>query len=141
MSGFDPRRMLAALPGDDHNAMIGCRYVAHGGDWAEVAMDYDPALAADGDTGILAGGPIITLMDMASGLAVWTRLGRFRRHATLDMRIDYLRAPAPGRAVFGRSHCYRLTDRIAFYDGMAHDGDADRPVMRVSGTYMFIEPA
>ena len=42
-------------------------------------------------TGILASGPIISLMDMATSLAIWVRLGRFRHQATLDLRVDYLR--------------------------------------------------
>ncbi len=91
------------------------------------------------DGRILASGPIISLMDMATSLAVWTKLGRFRPQATLDLRVDYLRPSAPERTVVGRGTCYRVTRSIAFVRGIAHDGDPDDPVANVTGTFIGTE--
>ena len=73
------------------------------------------------------------------GLAVWTRLGRFRPHATLDLRIDYLRPATPGKAVVGHGECYRITRSISFVRGQAHDGDPTDPLAHVAGTFMFTD--
>ena len=78
-------------------------------------------------------------MDMATSLAVWGKKGRWIPHATLDLRVDYLRPATPGRTVIGRGECYRLTRAISFVRGQAHDGDPDDPIAHVAGTYMNTE--
>lgn len=140
-SGFDPRRFVSAMTRSGHNGALGIRYVAHGGDWAELALDYDPRMIGDPDSGIIASGPILTLMDMATSIAIWTRAQRFRPQATLDLRVDYLRPATPGQTVFGHGECYRITRSVAFIRGQAHDGDANDPIAHVAGTYMFIDAA
>lgn len=140
-SGFDPRRFVSAMTRAGHNGALGIRYVAHGDDWAELALDYDARMIGDPASGIIASGPILTLMDMATSMAIWIRAQRFRPQATLDLRVDYLRPATPGRTVFGRGECYRITRSVAFIRGQAHDGDADDPIAHVAGTYMFIDVA
>ena len=134
---IDPQALIGLLANHGHGGQLGMRHVAHGQDWSELALDYDPRFAADAESGILASGPIITLMDMATSLAIWVRTDRFTPQATLDLRIDYLRAAIPGRTVIGHGECYRVTRRIAFVRGYAHDGDASDPIAHVAGTFMF----
>ncbi|QHL90203.1 hotdog fold thioesterase [Sphingomonas changnyeongensis] len=136
---FDPERFVRTLASRAHGGLIGLRYVGHGPDWAELAIDYRDALVGDPDSGVLASGPILALMDMATSMAIWIRQDQFRAQATLDLRIDYLRPATPGRAVIGRGECYRLTRSIAFVRGQAHDGDPDDPIAHVAGTYMFTD--
>jgi uncharacterized protein (TIGR00369 family) len=131
-------RMVAGL---GHNGAIGMRYLAHGDDWAELALDYRDDLVGDVASGVLASGPIIALMDMATSMAVWIKRGAFKPQATLDLRIDYLRAAVPGRTVFGHGECYRLTRRVAFVRGQAHDGDPADPIAHVAGTFMMTDEA
>ena len=118
---------------------LGLRYVAHGADWIELALPYNEELVADPNTGVLASGPILTMMDTASGFAVRLALGQIRPHATLDLRIDYLRPATPGKTVIGHVECYRITRAISFVRGIAHDGDADDPLANVAGTFMFTD--
>lgn len=120
-----------------HGAALGFRYADSGDDWAELILPYSPDLIGLPETGVLASGPIISLMDMALSLAIWIKAGAFRPQATLDMRVDYLRAARPGSDLFGRGECYKITRSVAFVGGMAHDGDAGDPVARVSATFMF----
>ncbi|HEY0116372.1 MAG TPA: PaaI family thioesterase [Allosphingosinicella sp.] len=122
-----------------HGGALGIGYVAHGSDWAELSLPYEAKLVGMPGSGIIASGPIISLMDMATSVAIWVRLGRFRHQATLDLRVDYLRPAAPGRTVIGRGECYAVTRSIAFVRGTAHDGDAGDPVAHVTGTFMFTE--
>jgi uncharacterized protein (TIGR00369 family) len=144
LSNFPPaefQKLVGAIATSGHSAALGVRYVAHGDQWAELAIDYQPRFAVDADTGILASGPIITLMDMATSIAIWARTGRLRPQATLDLRVDYLRAGVPGRSVIGHGECYRVTRHVAFVRGYAHDGDAQDPIAHVAGTYMFTPAA
>ncbi|MBY0519523.1 MAG: PaaI family thioesterase [Sphingomonas sp.] len=135
---FDPSYFFR-MGGRGHSARVGAQYHAHGPDWVELALPYNPALIGDPETGVIASGPILTMMDMATSLSVWLKLGKFRPHATLDLRIDYLRPATPGRTVIGHGECYRITRSISFIRGQAHDGDPDDPIAHVAGTYMFTE--
>jgi uncharacterized protein (TIGR00369 family) len=139
MTHFDPQRFLEGSDKRGHGGRLGIRYFDHGSDWVELVLDYDASLAVDRETGILASGPIITLMDQATSVAVWARADQFRPQATLDLRIDYLRAAIPGRSVIGHGECYRITRKIAFVRGHAHDGDPADPIAHVVGTYMFMD--
>lgn len=136
---FDARQFFDAFNEHGHGRHVGVRYVDHGEDWAELAIDYDPRLVGQIETGILASGPIVTLLDMATGTAVWVKVGRFIPQATLDLRLDYLRPATPGRAVIGHGACYRITRRIAFVRGYAHDGDPADPIAHVAGTFLFTD--
>jgi len=131
---FDPARFLNSRLG--HGGAIGIGYRAHGPDWAELELPYDERLIGNIDTGVIASGPILSMMDMATSLAVWLRADAFVAHATLDLRVDYLRPATPGKTVIGRGECYRLTRSIAFVRGQAHDGDPSDPLAHVAGTFM-----
>jgi uncharacterized protein (TIGR00369 family) len=137
-AGFDPRRLFGGRFGG-HGGRLGIVYHDHGDDWAELALPYGEELVGDAATGVLASGPILALMDMAASVAVWRKLDAFRAHATLDLRIDYLRPARPGQTVIGRGECYRITRSIAFVRGQAHDGDAGDPLAHVAGTFMAAE--
>ncbi len=132
---FAPERLFA-LHRHGHGPALGIAYVDHGDDWARLALPYDPRLIGDPTSGVIASGPILALMDVATSVAVWQRRGAFLPHATLDLRIDYLRAATPGATVIGHGECYRLTRSIAFVRGTAHDGDPDDPLAHVVGTFM-----
>lgn len=135
-TGFDPKTFTHMVRKVGHGGALGIHYVDHGEDWVELGLDYDEKLVGVAETGVLASGPIISLMDMATSMAIWVKLGRFRPQATLDLRVDYLRPAVPGRRIVGRGECYGLTKSIAFVRGTAHDGDPDDPVAHVTGTFI-----
>jgi uncharacterized protein (TIGR00369 family) len=137
--GFDPKLFTGYASRVGHGGALGIHYVGHGEDWVELGLDYRDELVGVAETGVLASGPIISLMDMAASIAVWVRLGRFRHQATLDMRVDYLRPATPGRTIVGRGECYRATKSIGFVRGLAHDGDPDDPVAHVAATFIATE--
>lgn len=134
---FDVQRLLATPRG--HGGRLGLAYHAHGADWVEITMPYDPALVGDPARGVIASGPIIAMMDVAASCAIWVREDRFIPQVTLDLRVDYLRPATPGRTVHGRGKCYRVTRSIAFVRGQAHDGDPADPIAHVAGTFMFLD--
>ncbi len=135
---FDPARLIRMMSKNGHNELINTQYHAHGEGWCELALPYSEALVSDTTSGILASGPIFALMDMATSLSIWLKTKKFQPQATLDLRIDYLRPAKPGQTVIGHGECYHVTRSIAFIRGHAHDGDPDKPIAHVAGTYFFM---
>ena len=136
---FDPATVSEAMNGRGHGGFVGLRYVDHGDDWIEIALPWRADLVGVAETGVLASGPIITLLDNATSMSVWVKSGRFRPQATLDLRLDYVRAATPGKTVIARAECYRMTRSAAFVRGLAHDGDPADPVAHAAGVFMTVE--
>ena len=141
MKGFDPKLFMSYAEKYGHGAAVGIAYHDHGPDWVELALPYEEKLIGVIETGVIAWGPIISLMDMATSMAIWVRLDRFRHQATLDLRVDYLRPATPGKTIYGRGECYRVTNSVGFVRGLAHDGDIADPVAHVAATFMFTDQA
>lgn len=138
---FEPKIGAKMMTRLGHSGWLGMRYHGHGADWVELALPWREELVGVEATGVLASGPIISLMDNATSMAVWARLGHYRAQVTVDLRVDYMRAAVPGRTVIGRGECYKLTRTIAFVRGVAYDGDIADPVAHVTGTFLGIESA
>jgi acyl-coenzyme A thioesterase PaaI-like protein len=135
---FDPGRMFRAMQAYGHNGALGLRFRDCGPDWCQLVLPWRADLVGDAEQQTMANGPIITLMDMTSGMALWTRIKHFRPTATLDLRIDYLRAARPRADMFSHVECYRVAREVAFVRGVAHDGDVADPVANMAGVFMFI---
>ena len=138
-AGFDPERFMAYAGQVGHSGALGIVFHAKNDDWVELSLPYADRLIGMPDSGVIASGPIISLMDMATSLAIWIRLGKFRHQVTLDLRVDYLRPAKPGNTIIGRGICYGATKSVGFVRGVAHDGDIDDPVANVTGTFMFTD--
>jgi uncharacterized protein (TIGR00369 family) len=115
---------------------LGLETVSYEAAAATLKVPYKPELIGDPDTGVIAGGVVTTLLDHACGQAVMTALGAPTPIATLDLRIDYMRAAEPGRDVFARAHCYKITRSIAFVRATAYDRDIDDPVATAQAAFM-----
>jgi uncharacterized protein (TIGR00369 family) len=124
---------LDAIP---HNRALGMRVERMERAEAVFVLPYDAKLVGNPDTGVLHGGAITALIDACSGAAVFAALTEWQPIATLDLRIDYLRAGEPGRDITCRAHCYRLARNVAFTRALAyHDNDQD-PIASSMGTFM-----
>jgi uncharacterized protein (TIGR00369 family) len=138
---FDPKTATPFLTSRGHPGWLGLRYSKHGDDWVELELPWREDLLGEEGQRVLASGPILSLMDMASGLAIWKAMDRFEPVATLDLRVDYVRPAREGSAVFGRAQCYRVTRSAAFVRGLAHDGDSNDPVAHIQAVFMKIGPS
>jgi len=116
-------------------AALGIRTLSVEPGVAVLTIPYRPELVGDPDTGVIAGGVVTTLLDHSCGQAVFTALGEPASIATLDLRIDYMRAAEPGLDIFVRAHCYKLTKRIAFVRASAYDRTADDPVATAQAAF------
>ncbi|MGI8943580.1 MAG: PaaI family thioesterase [Qipengyuania sp.] len=136
---FDPAQAAPFLLARAHNGWLGLRYHAHGEDWVELELPWREDLLGEDGRDVLASGPIVSLMDMASGLSIWQRTQTFRAVATMDLRVDYTRPAKERASVFGRAQCYRATRSAFFVRGFAHDGNRDDPVAHIQAVFMNID--
>ncbi len=99
-------------------------------------IPYRADLVGEPDTGVIAGGVVTTLLDLACGWATALALTELTSFATLDLRIDYMRPAEPGRDLYASAHCYKLTRSVAFLRAVAYDADADDPVAAAQAAFM-----
>ena len=131
---FDPARFFELARRVGHGRALGMEFGDSGDGWTELRLPWREELVGVPESGILASGAIVSLIDTASGTAVWSTIGKFVPLVTLDLRIDYLRPAFRGESVVARSECTKLTRRIAFTRGTAFVGD--KPIAYSSGTFM-----
>ena len=131
---FEPERFFNIARQVGHGRALGMEFGASGDDWTELVLPWREELVGVPDSGILASGAIVSLIDTASGTAVWANLGKFIPLVTIDLRIDYLRPAFRGENVRARCQCKKLTRRIAFTRGTAFVGA--KPIAYSSGTFM-----
>ena len=134
--GFDVERFFEMARKVGHGSALGLEYCASGPNWVELALPWREELVGVADSGILASGAIVSLVDTAGGSSVWMALGHFQPLVTIDLRLDYLRPSLKGETVIARCECYKLTRQVAFIRGVAHGGDPDRPIAQATGTFM-----
>ncbi len=132
--------LLSLLPqlasGAAHTHALGFAYDGLEGDRIRLRVPWREDLVGDPDTGVLAGGLVTALLDHVGGLAVWIALDRFEPIATLDLRVDYMRAAEPRRDLIAEARCYRLTHSIAFVRAWAFEDGPDNPVAAAQAAYM-----
>ncbi|WP_367276253.1 PaaI family thioesterase [uncultured Erythrobacter sp.] len=133
---FDPMKVSKMFMARAHPGWLGLEYSAHGNNWVELKLPWNEKLLGEPDRPVLASGPIVSLLDMASGMSIWCARGTFMPVATLDLRVDYQRPAKECSAVWGRVECYRITKSAAFVRGTAHDGDPEDTVATMAGVFM-----
>lgn len=103
---------------------------------ALVSVDYQDKLIGNPVTRVVHGGVITALLDHACAVAVVAALDKPTSIATLDMRIDYMRAADPDRTIIGDAVCFKFTKSVAFVRGTAYHDNIDDPIATVVCTYM-----
>jgi uncharacterized protein (TIGR00369 family) len=128
-------RAAAFMTSMPHCRELGMRMDSIGGAAATMSMGYDPRFVGDPATGVIHGGAVSALMDTACGGAVMAHADRPVSTATIDLRIDYMRAAVPGQRITARAECYHMTRNVAFVRATAWDDDTARPVATATGAF------
>ena len=126
------RKFIEAIP---HAQALGMQVTEIGAGWAVITMPYDERLIGDPETGVIHGGAVSALMDTCGGAAVMSHPSSPMGTATIDLRIDYMRAAKPGDMITAIAECYHVTRSVAFVRATAMDADMDRPVAAATGAF------
>jgi uncharacterized protein (TIGR00369 family) len=113
-----------------------------------IRLPYSRDIVGNPDTGVVHGGVITGLLDHACGMAVGSGLGVIIQdpalrvstsYATLDLRIDYMKAAKPGVDNIVVGVCVKITRQIVFARGRAYQETEDNLIAAATGTFITTE--
>jgi len=131
------RQVLKGVAGLPHCKMLGITGVKAGKGTLTLKLPYRTEIIGNPTLGLVHGGALTTLMDTACGFAVILAQDEFQICPTLDLRMDYMRAPEPGKPIFADAVVYRETKNVVFTRGVAyHEGQEDQPIAHCVATFM-----
>ncbi|KIN61947.1 Thioesterase family protein [Sulfitobacter noctilucicola] len=125
-------QFIQALP---HAQALGMTLDALESGDATISMPYSETIVGDPKTGVVHGGAVSALMDTCCGAAVMSHPSNPAGTATIDLRIEYLRAATPGQRITAKATCYHVTRSVAFVRATAMDEEDDVPVAMATGTF------
>ena len=128
-----PDRMTLFVP---HAAALGMTLVSLAKGRGVMRVDWREDLVGDPETGVIASGVVTALIDHTCGLAINSAAETPLPIATLDLRIDYLRAAGPRLGITAEAHGYKLTRSIGFVRAQAWDIDSGDPVATAQAAFM-----
>src|ERR1700712_3922481 len=132
------QRMVGGTP---QSAALGFRFVSVAPARGSLEVPWREDLVGDPDTGVIAGGVVTSLLDHTCGLAMAAAAGTEPfSTATLDLRIDYMRAAAPRAGVTCEAHCYKLTRTIGFVRAEAWDADKSDLIATAQAAFVLNRP-
>jgi len=126
------RQFIEAIP---HASALGLELTEIGDGRAVITMPYSDHLIGDPETGVIHGGAVSAMMDTCCGAAVMSHPSAPGATATIDLRIDYMRAATPGQRLTTTADCYHVTRNVAFVRVFTVDDDTDRPVATAAGAF------
>src|SRR6056297_1206753 len=128
------RQFIELIP---HARALGMQIMEIADGMAEISMPYDERFIGDPKTGVIHGGAVSALMDTCGGAAVMSHPQGAVSTATIDLRIDYMRAARPGDAIVAEATCHHVTRNVAFVRAVARDGASaqEGPVATATGAF------
>lgn len=132
MSEEIAQQFIASLP---HARALGMEIVKINQGHAIVRMPYDARLIGDAASGVIHGGAVSALIDTCCAAAVMCHPTGAVSVATMDLRIDYMRAATVGQAIVAKAECYHMGGAVAFVRATAFDDDMDAPVAAAAATF------
>lgn len=119
-----------------HCVTLGFQYLGAAGRKPTLKVEWRDDLVGNPATGVVHGGVITSIVDTCSGIAVTAHMDELETIATLDLRIDYLKAATPGKAIYCTAECYRMANQIAFTRAVCYHDSPDDPIAHGVATFM-----
>ena len=110
-------------------------------DGVTMRLPWREDLIGDAESRVIASGVVTALLDNGCGMAVWEKINEFKPVATLDLRIDYMRAAVPDRDLLVTAYCYKLTRSIGFVRAFAYEDSPDDPVAAAQSAFIISSPS
>ena len=119
-----------------HCVTLGFQYLGTVDRKPTLKVEWRDELVGNPATGVVHGGVITSIVDTCSGIAVTAHMTELETIATLDLRIDYLKAATPGKAIYCTAECYRMANQIAFTRAVCYHDSPDDPIAHGVATFM-----
>lgn len=119
-----------------HMRATGLRIDDIGRNRGTMSLPARPEWLGDPTRGLMHPGALTVLADSACGLAVGASIKTIAPYATLDLRMDYLRAAGPELDTHCAAECYRLTRNVAFVRADVWQERRDEPIATAQATFM-----
>lgn len=126
------RKFIDAIP---YASALGLDLEHIGAGEAVMTLPYSADIVGDPERGVIHGGALSAAMDTCCGAAVMSHPAAPGATATLDLRIDYMRAATPGQTVRTTATCYHVGRNVAFVRAVAVDEDTENPVAVATGSF------
>lgn len=97
-----------------HGQVLDLSVVSATDDSVTMRLPYQPQVIGDPDSGTLHGGSLTTLVDTASGTAVFAILPGFELCPTLDLRLDYMQGARSGYDLLAVARVIRIASQVVF---------------------------
>jgi acyl-coenzyme A thioesterase PaaI-like protein len=143
-SGLDLAAIVSeAFEGNRAHQRLGSRLVAIAPQSVTIGLDWSDALFGAPTDSAWPNGVIASLIDHAAALSVVVALdGPDLVGGTMNLRVDYIQQPDPGRPIHAHGHCYHASRDVARVRVVAfHPGTRDDPVATgISSVSLLLEP-
>lgn len=100
---------------------------------AEMSMPYAGNLSDR--RGALHRGTLVTLLDTACGLAIFSSLGSLKPIATIDLRVDFLKRIPVGAGLRAVVDCIGRTETVAYISGRGYADGSEDPIAMVAASF------
>lgn len=128
-------RFLSSLR---HCQILGMTVVETFTDGLTMRLPYSEKIIGNPLTQVVHGGSLTTLMDTASGTAVFTTLPGFELCPTLDLRMDYMKAAQAGQDLVAEARVVRITANVVFTECDVFQENDHALIARCNATFMRI---
>lgn len=129
------QRFLANLP---HCQRLGLVVVSAEAAQLIMRLPYNQAIIGNPLSGALHGGSLTTLMDTASGTAVFASLPGYELCPTLDLRMDYMKAAQAGVDLLAEAKVVRITKNVVFTECLVYQETDETLIARCAAAFMRI---
>lgn len=121
-----------------HCQLLGLRVESAEDQVLVMRLPYSDSIVGNPLTGTVHGGSLTTLMDTACGTAVFSILPGFELCPTLDLRMDYMQAAAPGQDLLAEARVVRVASHVVFTECHVYQEQDRELVARCAATFMRI---